>query len=128
MSFVNLCGILAISSAALLLISPREKEIFSLISVIMYLFTVAYAVGKGAELFENIRGYFDSIGAVISIEYLLRSGGIAIVGAIAASVCEDVGQRQVAKAIETVTAVEILSVILPVCKEMFEKLLTVFGE
>lgn len=128
MEYLKICGIAAICCAAILLFAGREKELTTLISLLLYILVMLYAISRVGELFTALRTYihFEDMSAHFSL--FLKAGGIAVIGGIASTVCEGSGQKGAARAIDLLTVLEILYVSMPIVKELLEKIWIMFGE
>lgn len=126
--FFSVCGILVIGSATLTIFGGREKQLSSLISSLIYIISFVYVIGKAASLWDKTASFFHNFNGAVPIEYIMQISGIAILGSVSASVCEQVGQKGIAGAIEILAIIETLHISLPWCSELFEKLFLIFGE
>ena len=126
--FFAICGVLALCSAALLVLGGREKELSVLISAVIYVIATVFVLSKTSALIKNSASFFDKAEAVLPVKYIMQAGGAAVFGAVTSSVCEGVGQKGVAQAIETLTVIEMICMFMPIGKNLVEKLFTVFFE
>lgn len=128
MEFLGICGLIAVSSAALLILSSREKEISQIISALIYVIVFVYVLTRATELWSMFKSFFTFADTYLPMQYLLQAGGVALFGTVTATVCEEVGQKGASRTIETLAMIEILYITFPMIKEIFEKLFKVFGE
>ena len=98
--FYSVCGMLTVCSSVLLLFCGREREFSSLVSVAIYIILTVYILSKVSLLAKSISVFFDKADGILPIERLLSATGIATLGTVTASICENVGQKGAAKAIE----------------------------
>ena len=124
--FFGICGMLAVCSSVLLLFCGREKELYSLVSVAIYVILTVYILSKVSLLTRAISAFFDKADRVLPIKQLLSAIGIATIGTVTSSICENVGQKGAAKAIDTLAVIEMMFVFLPFFKEVFENVLNFF--
>ncbi len=117
-----------ISAASLLVFDGREKQLSSLISSLIYIITFAYVITKASALWDKAVVVFENFGANLSVKYIMHISGIAILATASATVCEEVGQKAVARIIETVAVIEILYISLPACMDLLEKLFFIIGD
>lgn len=128
MEFFEICAVLVFSSAALLLICSKEKEISALISTLIYVFAFAYALTKGVKFCEELKPLLEKAQLYLPLKTIIRTGSIAALGTLTSSVCEGVGQKEIARAVETISVIEIFCIFIPVCREAFEKMFVFFGD
>ena len=126
--FFAICSVLALCSAALMILSGREKELVVLISSLIYVVAIVYVLSKATSIVKSSSLFFDKAENVLPIKYIMQAGGAAIFGTVTSSVCEDVGQKGVSRAIETLTVMEMLLIFVPMGKSLFENLFNVFFE
>lgn len=124
--FFAICSVLALCSAALMILSGREKELVVLISSLIYVVAIVYVLSKVSSLIKVSSTFFDKANEVLPIKYIMQAGGAAVFGTVTSSVCEDVGQKGVARAVETLTVMEMILIFAPIGKKLFENLLDAF--
>lgn len=124
----RVCGIAVVCCAGALLLSARERELSTLISVVVYLSVAAYAVTRLGELLSGVRSFLYARDLPLDTGLLLRGGGVALTAAIASSVCENVGNKNAARAIDALAVTEILLLGAPTLYDMLGKLLKIFGD
>ena len=123
MDFIGVCGFAAVSSGALLILSSKEKELSKIISAVIYISVFVFIISKVSEYWGEM-GDFLALGSTyLPIETVLKAGGMALLGTVCATVCEDIGQKGTSKALETFTVIEILYVLCYIkTEQMFEKI------
>lgn len=126
--FLGMCGVLVISAASLLILSEREKQLSSLISSLIYVIAFAYVITKATALWNKASSVFENLSVNFSGKYIMQISGIAILATVCATVCEEVGQKTVARILETAAVIEILYISLPACIDLLEKLFLIIGE
>ena len=128
MDYFGVCATLALSSAAMLLICGKEKEISALISTLIFVFAFAYALTKGIEFCGELKPLLERAEKYISLKTVVRTGSIAALGTLTSSVCESVGQKEIARAVETISVIEIFCIFIPICRDALEKIFVFFGD
>ena len=126
--FFSFCGILVISSAMLTILSEREKQLSSLISSLIYIISFVYILGKASSLFDKATKIFGGFETAIPIEYIMQMCGIAILGTVCTSLCEQVGQKGIGAALEIFAIVEAMYISFPWCTDMIKKVFLIFGD
>ena len=126
MSYIKICAFSILTSALLLLISNREKELSSTISITVFLSVMIYTVTRVNEVLKWFIPYIQSI-SIIDSEILIKILGLSILSFVSVSICESIGQKGISLSIEILTTIEILSVIYPTIKSLTESALKILN-
>ncbi len=127
MEFLKICGTAAICCAAVLLFSAREKELAALISSAIYCIVMAYAITRVGELIADLQTRFVIADMPTYFPLLLKAVGVALIGGVASTVCEDAGQKGASRAIDLLAVIEILYIAIPIVRDLLEKIWSILG-
>lgn len=127
MLYIKICGTACICCALILIFAGREKELTSLISSLIYVTILLFAIARGEELFAVLQSVFSAADKPKHFGHILKAGGISIIGTVCATICEGVGQREAAKAVELITALEILISCVPILQDFMTQVTNIFG-
>ncbi len=125
--FVNICAIAAICSTVVLMIAKGEKELSLLLSTVIYILVMIYAITRTGAFFDAVK---EGIGVVSipNMDLILKCGGIGIISSITAVICENSGQKGMACAIETLAVIEIIGLCVPLGAELLDFVYKLLGE
>ncbi len=126
MGYIKICAFSILSSALLLLISNREKELSSTISITVFLSVMIYTVSRINEVLKWFVPYLESIN-IINTDILIKILGISILSFVSVSICESIGQKGIALSIEILTTIEILAVFYPTIKSLTDNILNILN-
>ena len=127
MVYLKICGIASICSALILVFVGREKELTALISSLLYVTVMLYAIARGEDLVLALQSIFQNLEKPKHCQVLLKTCGIALTGTVASSICNGVGQKEASKAIEFLTVLEIMAMSVPVFKDLLTQVSNIFG-
>lgn len=127
MNFFSICGALSLSSAVILILSKKEKELSSLVSALIFIIAFIYVITKCREMWTAANSFVSLYGDYVPIDYIIKAGGIALLATVTSVICEEVGQHGIAKIAEILAVIEILHIAFPVCQEYLEKVFGVLG-
>lgn len=128
MELLKICGAATICGAAVLLFAAREKELTTLISSLMYIIVMLYAISRAGELITSLQTYFRIADMPVYFPLLLKAAGVALIGGVTSSLCEGTGQKSAARAIDLLSVLEILYISLPIIKDLLDKMASIFGD
>lgn len=128
MEFSNICGFIAICGALLIIISIREKELSSILSTIIYITIMVYAISHVESIILFLRNNINFDIKTKYISELLHITGITLLGATASSICESTGQKNLSKTLDLLTVLKVLSVAVPIIFALFNEFSKLFGE
>lgn len=128
MEFLKICGTAAICCAAIMVFGGREKELASLISSLIYIIVMFCFLTRAGELISSLKVFAGTENVSMHFPLLLKIGGIALIGAVASTICENTGQRSASSAIDLLSVLEILYISIPIVKELLEKVSYIFGK
>lgn len=128
MEILKVCAFAVLSCAAVLLISQREKELSALISALIYIVVMVFAITRTGELYGYIRDNIRLEGEIRYFDVILKSAGVAVVASVASTVCEGTGQKGMVHGIEMLAVLEIMYLCMPVFTDLMMMVLKIFGD
>lgn len=126
MEYLRICGAVALCSAAILLFVGREKELVKLISSLLYMAVTLCVLTRAKELITQAHSYLHATNFSFDFAILLKAGGIAWIGTVASTICENTGQASAARAIDLLSVLEILYISMPILRELLDKISIIF--
>lgn len=124
MEIAQIVGI-ALVTTILLLILRQEKPVMAvLLSIVFSVVIFTYLMGKMASIISIMEELTQR--AQINyffFETLLKILGVAYLGEFAASICQDAGERAVAKKVEFASKIIIAVLALPILVAILESLM-----
>lgn len=127
MDFISICAFATISGTIILIISKRERELSIIISSIIYIIIMIYVITKVGELISIIKTTFKNIDSESS-KTIISAGGLALISTASSSICKSAGYKEIAYAIEVLTAIEIILISFPSILELFNSIIEFIGE
>ena len=126
MNFYQISALLLILSLLMLIFSKSEKELSVLISVVVFIVCMTYAISRTIELSGMLKSVIENINSV-GINAILKIFGIITLSSIAIFVCNSAGQTVFSYIIEILSTIESLIISFPIIKELFLKILKMVG-
>lgn len=126
MVFFQVCSTVVLCCGLLLLFSTKERELLSLLSAMLLLFVLLYAVSRFGTLSEFFKDFTLS-DMPLGIGRFLPICGVALGGAAASAICDAIGQKSMGGALELLTVLEVLLLAFPLLRELCEKALNLLG-
>lgn len=118
MNSFSLCGVALLCYAALTILGKEKNGIGTLIGLsgtICLLFPAILSLANLKDDFLNLLSKYDFFGS----DLLLRSFGIGFCCEFTASICRDAGYKELADGLEFSCKVAIMSLCIPLWKELF---------
>ncbi len=119
--FFRICCIGALGSALLLILAGKERELTAVLTALLLIGVVLHAVSRLGTLLSPIRDLLEAVMPEY-VHLFLPLCGIAVGGTAAASLCEAVGQKSIAAALEFLAAMEILILAIVPIRDMLEQI------
>lgn len=126
--YIKICIPTAILSAVLMMVASKEKELANVISSFIFTAIVIFAVTRTKVVIDTFNVFWGHASYSIYFDGILSVIGIAVLGAVTASLCENFGQRSIAQGIEALTVIEVLYMTLPWILELFSDIANIFGD
>lgn len=126
---IRACALVLIVSVLYQLVSGRNKEIATLLMVLGCAAVLAAAISYMEPVFTFIQR-LQTLGNLNTemLEILLKSVGIGLLAEISALVCKDMGNASLGKTLQTLSAVAILWLSLPMLSSLLELISRILGE
>ena len=126
--YIKICIPTAILCALLMIVTAKEKELAGVISSFIFTTIVIFAVTRADLLINSLYDFLGQVSYNAHFNDILSVIGIAVLGAVTASLCENFGQRAIAQGIEAMTVIEIVYMTVPWISELFSDIVDIFGE
>ncbi len=126
MDFIKICGFAALCGTLTLIIASREKELTALANSLLYVIIMLYAITRASKFIESIKAIFTYGSEIPYLNYILSIIGIATVGTVASSICENSGQKSISSSIELMAVIEIFIIATPIFKDLLTKAMSLF--
>lgn len=118
MNILKVCGVALIAAFSIGILKIYKSEFVLPVSVVASVVIFGAALGLIAPISDYL-GELSSIGGFsIYFSAIMKALGIGIVADTAASHCRDVGQASLASKVEFAAKILILSLALPIIKEI----------
>ena len=127
MSYFKITGFALLSLTAIVLLRRMKEEYAMFVSLVAGVFLTLTAL----SLLEPVLSYAANLGkasdAGIFIPLILKSSGVAVISATASDLCKDSGESALGNKLELCGKALILSLALPLIKNVFDSCLLLLG-
>ena len=118
---IKFCGLAVLCAIAALMLRTRNGELAALLRVGALVLLAGILLTFVREPLSAIRGMLSDSAFSAYVTTLLKAIGIAILCAICAGICRDCGEASMAACVETVGNVLILSLCIPIIRDILEQ-------
>ncbi len=127
MSYIKILGFAVISLTAVMLFRRMKEEYAVFISLFSGIALTISAISILSPVISEITSFCDSQHIKPYVPVVLKSAGVAIITTVGTDLCRDAGEQALGSKLELCGKALILSLALPLVKNVFDNCLALLG-